>query len=158
MAASERFRQTIANGEVSLWYAALGETLWWIVGLDDHYRRLGDKASYIDFQEKDGDGRTVLGLRYARNFVGHQLTLMLYDPSGASLFASTRDARVTLFQPVWRPSAHLPLSGEKQDREKQDRQRRCYDQYLADQPVRFAIRRARKFLIGRKQELDDRFG
>lgn len=151
MAASNRFAQAIAAGEVSLWYAALGETLWWIVGLDEHYRTVG-RGAYIAFQQSDVDGRVIPGLRYACNFVGHQLTLMLYDPSGASLFASANNATVTLFQPVWRPSGHLPLP----DRE-QRTQRRSYGQHLADNAVRFSIRRARKFLVGKGDELDGRF-
>ncbi|MGE2818019.1 hypothetical protein ACQI5H_23180 [Mycobacterium heidelbergense] len=61
MAASNRFTQTIAAGEVSLWYAALGETLWWIVGLDEHYRKVGRDA-YIAFQQSDVDGRVIPGL------------------------------------------------------------------------------------------------
>lgn len=57
--------------------AAAAECLWWLTALDEwHRRRVGDEL-YWPAREASEAGRTVAGLIYARNLVGHQLARVL---------------------------------------------------------------------------------
>ena len=90
-----RFRQDAAAQDVVAWYASLGETLWWIVALDEHYRNRDQKV-YMELRESDEDGYVIPGLLLARNRVGHGLALMLEDPDGRSLLLAPPPARLRL--------------------------------------------------------------
>lgn len=147
-----RLHHALAGRDVAAWYAALGETLWWVFSLDEHYRHHFGKA-YEKHRDDDSHGQVILGLRFARNKVGHQLALLVADPSGRSVFDSAANTGFTLGQLVWRRSGDI-LGAEKQD----DPQRRCYDRWLAENPVRYGIRHANYFFIRRRDRLDELFG
>jgi hypothetical protein len=133
---------------VSAWYAALGETLWWIVALDDHYTSVGGEH-YRELQRIDQNGRVVPGLRLARNRAGHQLAVLLADPTGRSVFEpSEAHGGVSLDQLVWRPSNDLPIGRAH------PAQLESYDEYLANQAVRYSLRRANYFFVRKRAALD----
>jgi hypothetical protein len=52
---------------------ALGEALFWIAALDDHFRGNRGAGQYWPMRAADERGRTTGGLIYARNMLGHGL-------------------------------------------------------------------------------------
>ncbi|MCW2554231.1 MAG: hypothetical protein JWR78_4012 [Mycobacterium sp.] len=142
----------MGNRDVPSWYAALGETLWWIVGLDDQYRRI-DRERYESHRDEDIHGCVLPGLRFARNRVGHGLAVLLSDPTGRSVWESVEGAGVDLDQLIWRPSEMLSCPGDAKNY-----QRQCYDQRLANKAARYAIRHANYFFVRRKGVLDGVLG
>jgi hypothetical protein len=52
---------------------ALGEALWWTSALDDFFTKAEGKRVYHARREADERGRTVGGLVFARNMLGHGL-------------------------------------------------------------------------------------
>ncbi len=150
-AAHGRFKQDHANRDVAAWYASLGETLWWIFALDDHYWNL-DESVYKPLRDSDEDGYVIPGLRLARNRVGHGLALMLEDPAGHSPFlAPPAPAKLTLAQLIWRRLEDLPPVEKDK---KGEAQAAVYRAHLAGNPARYALRHASRFFIRRRSELD----
>jgi hypothetical protein len=144
-----RLQVALGRRDIWAWYAALGETLWWIVALDEHYRDAG-KTVYESHRDGNAHGSVLPGLRFARNKVGHQLTLLVTDPCGGSVFHSADADGVRLDQLLWRESAQFPSAGDPQHP-----QRLCYDRLLANNAVRYAIRHANYFFVRHRARLDD---
>src|SRR6266536_1824634 len=71
-----RFLDAHATNNPPLWYASLGETLWWIFALYDHYTN-SYKQMYLDFRNSSQYGAMIPGLKLARNKVGHGLALLV---------------------------------------------------------------------------------
>jgi hypothetical protein len=156
-AAHDRFRQDAAKQaakqDVVAWYASLGETLWWIVALDEHYRNR-NSSTYVELLESDEDGRVIPALRLARNRIGHGLSLMLEDPDGHSPFsAPPLPARLTLKTLQWRRLEDLPPVSPRTAK-REEKMRPVYQDHLAGNPVRFGLRRASHFFIQRRSVLD----
>jgi hypothetical protein len=147
-AAYSRFRRDATKPNVSTWYASLGETLWWIVALDDHYRTRY-KSAYERLRDCDKDGYVIPGLLLARNQVGHALVRMLKDPDSPSTVLPS--AGLTLKQLVWRPLEDLPPVRKTRV---SDFQEAIYRAYLAREPHRFALRHATGFFVRRRPTLD----
>ena len=135
--AHRRFQNDHAEGNTYSWYASLGETLWWIVALDEHYREAGGKA-YEAFRNQDEYGRVVPGLRLARNRVGHQLALLLDEPHNRRL----------LDQLQWRRFEDLPNGSRRLED-----QAESYIIFLAGNAARYALRRANYFFVRRQSDL-----
>lgn len=57
-------------------YAALAETLLWMMALDDRYRKDFDDV-YVSLREQGGFTELLSGLRWARNRAGHQIDLLV---------------------------------------------------------------------------------
>jgi hypothetical protein len=144
-----RLQTALGQRDMRSWYAALGETLWWIVALDDHYRQLG-RARYESYRDDDPRGSVLPGLRFARNKVGHQLTLLVTDPNGGNVRRPSADGGVRLDQLVWRESEQFPAPGDPQHP-----QRHCYDRRLANNAVRYAVRDANYFFVRHRAELEN---
>ena len=150
-AAHGRFSQDAAKQDIAAWFASLGETLWWIFALDEHYWHR-DQPAYEPLRNYDEDGFIIPGLRLARNRVGHGLALMLEDPDGRPPF-SAPPSRVTirLSQLRWRQLENLPPVEEAH---KSAIQQAVYQDHLAGNPVRFGLRHASRFFIRRHAALD----
>jgi hypothetical protein len=147
-AAYNRFRRDATTPNVSAWYASLGETLWWIVALDDHYRTRY-KSAYARLRDCDKDGYVIPGLLLARNQVGHALARMLEDPGSPSTVLPS--AGLTLNQLVWRRLEDLPPVKKTKV---SDFQEAIYEAHLATEPHRFALRHASGFFVRRRPTLD----
>lgn len=65
--------QMLSGGEGAAVAIALGEALFWTAALDDYSKRLRGKTTYFREREADEHGRTVGGLVFARNLLGHGL-------------------------------------------------------------------------------------
>jgi hypothetical protein len=176
-AAHGGFKQDHANRDVAAWYESLGETLWWIFALDDHYWNL-DKTVYKPLRNSDEDGGLFIddlpqplsqvrhlrlsamnnphgyvipGLRLARNRVGHGLALMLEDAAGHSPFLAPPPAKLTLDQLIWCRLEDLPPVEKDKESEAQEA---AYQAHLAGNAARYALRHASRFFIQRRSELD----
>ena len=132
-----RLQGGLARRDLAAWYAALGETLWWIFALDEHYLACGGE-SYAKFRDHDVNGRVILGLRLARNRVGHQIAVLLEDPPG---HAGLSPDLVTLEQLRWRRLSELPEGRSASTQE------RAYRECLEGNVARYAIRRANCFFV-----------
>jgi hypothetical protein len=152
VAAHGRFLEGHSSRDVSLWYAGLGETIWWIVALDEHYHRLHGRR-YNDFREASEYGRQIQGIRYARNLVGHEIVQLLDDQNDKESFSSKIEAGrlVILEQLTWRRLEDLP---EPDPKHEQPKQRKAYGDYLAGCASRYALRRANYFFIRQGDGLD----
>lgn len=143
VAAHNRFGLAHASGSHAQWYAALGETLWWVFAIDEHYRHR-NQHRYEVFRDADDNGRVIAGLRLARNRVGHELSALLVDPRSSG-------SGVSLDQLRWKTLEALPPAG---DRERPG-QRAAYVELLAGEPARYALRRSNRFFIGQRQQIED---
>jgi hypothetical protein len=151
--AHSRFARDVDNRDAVAWYSSLGETLWWIVALDEHYRNQRKQAAYLKLLKSDEDGYVIPGLRLARNRIGHGLALMLEGPDGRSPFSTPPPARVTLKTVQWRRLEDLPaVSSSIAETEKN--MRPVYHDHLEGNPVRFALRHARRFFVQRHSAID----
>jgi hypothetical protein len=142
VAAHGRFGNAQASGSQEEWYAALGETLWWIFALDEHYLHHGVSA-YETFRNDDVNGRVIWGLRLARNRVGHELSVLLTDPRKPG-------PGVSLEQLRWRTLDNLPAPGNREG----DRQRTAYSEELAGKAARYTLRSANRFFVTERHAIE----
>lgn len=151
VAAHGRFQAAHADRNISAWYASLGETLWWIFAIDEHYRH-ANQAIYEELRNNDGNGRYISGLRLARNRVGHRLALMLQDPSGRSVYSEApSEEGVFIDQLMWRTLTDLPPGDPGKESSTQEN---SYRKYLEGNAVRYALRHANYFFIRYRDDLD----
>ena len=151
VAAHGRFSHDHVNRAANNWYASLGETLWWIFALDEHYRHRNQHI-YESYRDGDTDGQVVAGLRLARNRVGHQLAMMLEDPRDHFTLAQRSLASpADLAQLVWRRLEDLPPGDPKKESESQAK---AYKKHLVGNAARYALRRSNYFFVRRRAELE----
>jgi hypothetical protein len=150
VAAHGRFQSDHGSTNLAAWYASLGEALWWIFALDEHYCRLGAN-DYKELRDRDEDGQVVFGLRLARNRVGHRMALMLQDPR---VEADVLLPQISLEQLRWRRYEDLPLVGKRWESTSQEA---AYRRHLEGQAARYSLRRANHFFVRRASELDSTF-
>jgi hypothetical protein len=155
IAAHGRFLGDHASRDIGAWYASLGETLWWIFALDEYYRNLYKEVRevYERFRDGNKNGCVISGLRLARNRVGHGLALMLEDPSGRSVFdvPQNTEGAIIIDQLMWRALDDLP---EVDEAHKRPAQENAYRRYLEGNAARYPLRRAGRFFIRGREELD----
>jgi hypothetical protein len=144
-----RFVDAHAARDTQHWYAALGETLFWIAALDHHYqlraRRTGRIDAYFAHRDPDLYGRCIGGLIFARNAAGHQIAILLEPP------ATSESA--LLGQLRWRRASDLP----KPDRAVRGELRLSYTTLLEGNAARYGLRRANYYFIRRQNLLDSSF-
>ena len=148
MQAHGRFLDALQTNDEALWYAALGETLWWIFALNDYYEKSGHKKVYLEHRDKSPYGFVIPGLKYARNEVGHGLALLI-DYSHAT--RRLAPDKVDLRQLCWR---HLDKGYDKVNSYGRESQSSCYERLLAGNAVRYSLRRANKYFIRQMDGLD----
>ena len=152
IAAHGRLQSDLASRDVGRWYASLGECLWWIFALDEHYSHTKGDA-YRNFRDKDPHGECIPGLRLARNRVGHQIALMLEDPSAPILLPgpATPKQGIDLEQQRWRRYEDLPPADAGKERPQPTA---IYKSHLSGRAARYAIRHANYFFVRRQACID----
>jgi hypothetical protein len=150
VAAHGRFLDAHSSHDLALSYAALGETIWWIVALDEHYRHHYGRR-YERFRDASEYGRQIPGIRYARNLVGHQIALLLEDPIDNHPLVERimSGDLISIEQMTWRRLENLPVPTTEQRRQEQ-----CYRDYLAGYASRYALRRANYFFVRQRDGLN----
>lgn len=106
---------------------ALTEALYWIAVTDDHC--LTHVSDYAQRRDSSPGGRTVGGLRYARNFEPHELI-------------STTESAGPEIQLSWTAFPKLPAP----TRAEQRRRDQMYDEMVAERPLSQPIAYARVWL------------
>jgi hypothetical protein len=134
-------RYSAAGADESRSYVALGESVWWIVCLDVWHEGddLNKRAHYRAARAAHTTGRYVAGLRAARNWVAHGLCPLLnLDRSG---FQFPISFPLGFFELRWKTADELPPSAQADTGDPAN----IFRKYLAGQPARFALQRARQF-------------
>lgn len=147
IAAHGRFLDAQNDRSPARWYAALGETLWWIVALDEHYEALGS-GRYKAYRNGDAHGHVIRGLRFARNLAGHMIADLIDDPYGGRFLEGEDRQGVLLGQLAWRRTASLPDPTKEQAV-----LQKVYETHLAGRPVRYDLRRANYFFVRKSSQL-----
>jgi len=109
-------------------FAPLGETLTWLCAADEMFER--DEPSYAGNRELDSIGRTLRGLRYARNQTVHGTTVtsVATRVQGASFPMSFPVSFSTRL--IWTPQSDLPPVPQPRPA-----QEAAYANYLASRDV-----------------------
>lgn len=106
-AAVGRVTAVPASAEASL-FAPLTEAAWWAVSVDDG---LEARDGYRKVRNSTPTGRTVVGLRYARNVLGHHRAFIA-EPSAGLTVPYTIPYTITVV-PRWLGTHSLPEMGNQ---------------------------------------------
>lgn len=136
-----------APGDV---FVPLSEALWWAVSADDGFEDLTrvdpgyrpNVGSYRTAKGKDGYGRALRGLRYARDRCGHQRALIAIE-TGLTFPIAFPDAFGEFFR--WRRSDQLPPPDSKSQSAGLQTE---YDGVLTGRPATQALESAAKWFAG----------
>jgi hypothetical protein len=116
-------------------FAAVGETLWWIVVVDTSLAESAEGRAYVVQRTRDPAGRLLIGLRHARNRFAHDFNVLEYVDPHAVLESDPRG-----FVTIWRWRSLSPT------RAKGKRGHEEYERRLAGRDVNASLVEALTFL------------
>ncbi|MBU1226805.1 MAG: hypothetical protein KJ698_06325 [Actinobacteria bacterium] len=139
--ALDRAEHARTQGEMHALFAPLAEALWWSAVLDDSFWK-SDCARYSALRKHEGHVDLMVGLRYARNRLTHDIDITgMHGLMEGATFPLTFPLRFRGWR--WRCINDLPSAGRKdEEREK------AYKAALEGRDVEETLRDAADFLRG----------